>query len=53
MALSALKGGFRPVAANATVLGCTLEELCYAVADAAAMFLAPFVFCKIKLATTG
>jgi hypothetical protein len=53
MVLSALKGGFRPVAANATFLGCTLDELCYAAADAAAMFFSALRLLQDKTRHNG
>ena len=49
--LFGLKAAFRGIAPARASFGCALEYLRYTLADAAAMFLAPFVFCKLKLAT--
>jgi membrane-associated phospholipid phosphatase len=48
--LFALKIAFRPFAGDASPLGCALEFIRYVAAEVAAMFLAPLIFCKMKLA---
>jgi len=48
--LLALHAAFSPFAGNATILGSALDYLRNAAANFAGMFLAPFLFCKMKLA---
>ena len=43
-------GAFARISASESVLGCTLEYLRYVAAEVAAIFAAPAIFCKIKLA---
>ncbi len=46
-----LNAAFAPIAANASFIGSALDYLRIATASFAGMFFAPFVFCKLKLAT--
>jgi membrane-associated phospholipid phosphatase len=48
--LFGLKSAFRSLASDATALGCALEHLRYVAADVTALFLAPLIFCKLRLA---
>ena len=48
--LFGLKIAFARISASESVLGCTLEYLRYVAAEVAAIFAAPAIFCKIKLA---
>jgi membrane-associated phospholipid phosphatase len=48
--LFALKLAWRPFAASETAFGCALEYVRYVAAESAAIFAAPFIFCKLKLA---
>jgi hypothetical protein len=42
---------FAPFAGNASIIGSALDYLRLAAASFAGMFFAPFIFCKLKLAT--
>ena len=46
-----LDAAFTPLAANASIIGSALEYLRLAAASFAGMFFAPFIFCKLKLAS--
>ena len=48
-----LDAAFAPVAGHASIIGSALDYLRLATASFAGMFFAPFVFCKLKLATAG
>jgi hypothetical protein len=48
----ALAAAFAPFAGSATMVGSALDYLHFAAASFAGMFFAPFIFCKLKLATT-
>lgn len=50
--LIGLRFAFHLLADDATGLGCTLQYLRYVAADVAAMLLAPFIFCRMHLATS-
>lgn len=45
-----LKLAFRPLASDATCIGCALEYLRYVAADVVAIFLMPLIFCRMNLA---
>lgn len=47
-----LAAAFAPLAAKATFPGSALDYLRYAAASVAGMFFAPFIFCKLKLASS-
>jgi len=51
--LFALKLAWRPFAASETAFGCALEYVRYVAAESAAIFVAPLIFCKLKLADLG
>jgi membrane-associated phospholipid phosphatase len=46
-----LDSAFAPFAGNASIIGSALDYLRFAAASVAGMFFAPFIFCKMKLAT--
>jgi membrane-associated phospholipid phosphatase len=48
--LFGLKNAFRSLAVDTTAAGCALEYLRYVVADIVAIFLAPLIFCRMRLA---
>ena len=52
LVLFGLKILFAPITAPETASGCALEYLRYVAAEIAAMFVAPLIFCKMKLAET-
>ncbi|MGB8846909.1 MAG: phosphatase PAP2 family protein [Terracidiphilus sp.] len=46
-----LDAAFAPIAKSASIVGSALDYLRYVATSVAAMFFAPFIFCKVKLAT--
>jgi membrane-associated phospholipid phosphatase len=51
LVLFPLQLAFAPLAARSAVLGCALSYLRYTAAEVCVIFLAPFAFCKMGLAT--
>ena len=48
-----LDAAFAPFAGNASSIGSALDYLRYAAASVAGMFFAPYIFCRVKLASSG